>query len=222
MNPAQAASTSMAGPTSPSRSCTRQAVEGNDMSGVNVPRTSRSQSFAVRPVLAKQSLAASTHRSLVAWCGQGVAALEDAGPLDDPVGVEPEPGVQVVVGDDAVGDVLAGADDPDPHQGPAPRSGGRSFAAHRCATRCRPGAPDVGRTGGVIIGSGRREGGVTRSCKTGNPRPPAHSWVTSAPLWRNARCAVTRWAVASIRTVPSVGVRWTPPVRNRARNPFSK
>src|SRR5205823_4600454 len=39
------------------------------MSGVNVPRTKRSQSRAVRPVLANRSVAASTHRSEVAWCG---------------------------------------------------------------------------------------------------------------------------------------------------------
>ena len=131
MNPAQAASTSIAGPISPSRSCTRHAVEGNDMSGVNVPSTSRSQSFAVLPVLAKRSL-----RGLDAQVGGGlvrgrVAAFEDAGALDDPVGVEAEAGVEVVVADDHVGDVLAGADDPDAHQGPALRPRRRSFGTHR-------------------------------------------------------------------------------------------
>ena len=48
--------------------------------------------------------------------GGRVAAFQDAGALDDPVGVEAEAGVEVVVADDHVRDVLAGADDPDAHQ----------------------------------------------------------------------------------------------------------
>ena len=42
---------------------------------------------------------------------QGVPAFEDAGALDDPVGIEAEALVQVVVGDDGVGHVAARADD---------------------------------------------------------------------------------------------------------------
>ena len=135
MNPAHAASTSIAGPISPSRSCTRHAVEGNDMSGVNVPSTSRSQSFAVAAGLGEEvagGLDAQVGRGLVRG---GVAAFEDAGALDDPVGVEAEAGVEVVVADDHVRHVLPGADDPDAHEGPAFRPGRWSFAAHRFGIR---------------------------------------------------------------------------------------
>ena len=62
---------------------------------------------------------------------QGVAAFQDAGALDDPVGVEAEALVQVVVGDDGVGDVAAGAEDADAHQTAAARARQRrAFFAH--------------------------------------------------------------------------------------------
>ena len=61
---------------------------------------------------------------------QGVAAFEDAGALDDPVGIEAEALVQMVVGDDGVGDVAAGAEDL------ARPSGGGSAAGQRgCVLR---------------------------------------------------------------------------------------
>ena len=66
MNPEQAADRSKAGQASPNRSCTRQAVEGQKWSGVNVPMISRSTSFGPRPAAASARFAASTHKSLVA------------------------------------------------------------------------------------------------------------------------------------------------------------
>ena len=122
MNPAQAASTSIAGPIMPRRSCTRHAVEGNDISGVKVPSTRRSQSFAVLPVLAKRSFSGLDAQVGGGLIGGSVAAFQDAGALDDPVRVESEAGVQVIVADDHVRDVLPGTDDPDAHQGSALRA----------------------------------------------------------------------------------------------------
>jgi len=66
----QAACTSNAEQTSPSRSCTMQAVEGNDMSGVNVARMHVSMSAGLTRAASMQLRAASWHRSLVAWCGR--------------------------------------------------------------------------------------------------------------------------------------------------------
>jgi len=70
MNPAHAASTSTAAQLILSRSCTRHAVEGNDMSGVNVARTSRSTSVARTLARSRAWTAAAWQRSLVASCGR--------------------------------------------------------------------------------------------------------------------------------------------------------
>ena len=70
-------------------------MEGNDISGVNVPRTSRSQSRALTRSWRTDRCAASTHRSRCRLMGRGVSALEDARPLDDPIRVETQPGVEM-------------------------------------------------------------------------------------------------------------------------------
>ena len=53
---------------------------------------------------------------------QGVAAFEDAGALDDPVRIEAETMEEVLVGDDGVGDVVAGPQNAHPHQTAAARA----------------------------------------------------------------------------------------------------
>src|SRR5206468_2758274 len=53
----------------------------------------------------------------------GVAALVDAGPLDDPVRIEPEPLEQLLAVNDDVRDVAAGANDAESHEAPATRAG---------------------------------------------------------------------------------------------------
>ena len=71
---------------------------------------------------------------------QGVAAFEDAGALDDPVGIEAEALVQVIVGDDGVGHVAAGAEHAHPHQTTTARSReGDAFFAHENRTACYEG-----------------------------------------------------------------------------------
>ena len=66
---------------------------------------------------------------------QGVAAFEDAGALDDPVGIEAEALVEMVVGDDGVGNVAAGAEDAHARQAAAARTGQWSaFFAHGIGT----------------------------------------------------------------------------------------
>ncbi len=52
---------------------------------------------------------------------RGVPAFEDAGALDDPVGVEAEAGVQVIVADDHVRHILSGPDNLHAHQRPTLR-----------------------------------------------------------------------------------------------------
>ena len=92
------------------------------MSGVKVASTSRSMSRGLDAGLldaAAGGLVAQVAGGLVR---QGVAAFEDAGALDDPVGVEAEALVQVVVGDDGVGDVAAGAEDAHARQAAAARA----------------------------------------------------------------------------------------------------
>ena len=59
--------------------------------------------------------------------GERMPALENAGTLDDPLGVEAEAGVEVFVADDRVRHVTAGSDNPHAHQSTATR------ARHRVA-----------------------------------------------------------------------------------------
>ncbi len=62
---------------------------------------------------------------------RGVAAFEDAGALDDPVGVEAETVEQVLVGDDRFRDVVTGSQNAHPHQTPAARTRkGGAFFTH--------------------------------------------------------------------------------------------
>ena len=73
------------------------------------------------------------------WATWGrVAAFEDASALDDPVGVEPEAGVEGVVADHHVRDVLPGADGPDAHDRPALRARQWPLRVHRFDTRPAP------------------------------------------------------------------------------------
>src|SRR5262245_10319199 len=48
--------------------------------------------------------------------------LEDASALDDPVGIEAEAGVQMIVGDDGVRNVAPRPDDPNSHERTATRT----------------------------------------------------------------------------------------------------
>src|SRR5438132_3244199 len=67
-----------------------------------------------------------------------MAALADAGALHDPVGVEAEALVQMVVGDDGVRDVAAGAEDAHPHQAATTRAGlTGAFTVHESLDRSR-------------------------------------------------------------------------------------
>src|SRR5436309_9455765 len=60
-----------------------------------------------------------------------MAALHDAGALDDPVRIETQPVMKVIVGDDSVGDVAAGADDAHAGETATARTRlRRSFVAH--------------------------------------------------------------------------------------------
>ncbi len=70
MKPAQAACTSSAGASRSSAFWTRQAVDGNEKSGVNVPTTTKSMSAGLTRALRIALRAASMHRSLVAWSGR--------------------------------------------------------------------------------------------------------------------------------------------------------
>jgi hypothetical protein len=61
-----------------------------------------------------------TDRRFVAQITRGlmrqyVAALQDAGPLDDPFGITAETLMQMVVGNDGIGNVTTGGDDPQAH-----------------------------------------------------------------------------------------------------------
>ena len=74
---------------------------------------------------------------------QGVASFENAGALDDPVGIEAEPLMQMVVGDDAIGNVAARGEHADAGQTAAARSRGwGTFIVHdtkpRSADAARP------------------------------------------------------------------------------------
>src|SRR5581483_1610345 len=143
----------------------------------------------------------------------GVAALEDAGPLDDPVGVEPEAGVEVVVADDHVRDVFAGPDNPDAHQGPAPRPRQGSFAAHRFDIRLAPAPPTTGGREGLyevgrgqwVVDSEATNRGAALSFAVHDPLPTTH--YLSAPLPRKRSVPQTPQAVASRRRLPSVADR---------------
>ena len=71
----------------------------------------------------------------MAWWGKSVPAFEDAGALDDPVGIEAEPLVEMVVGDDAIGHVAAGRQDANAGQAATARSRGWvSFFVHEHST----------------------------------------------------------------------------------------
>ena len=62
---------------------------------------------------------------------QGVAALVDAGALDDPVGIEAEALAEVVVADHRVGHIAAGADHADAFEAAAARPHRRcAFITH--------------------------------------------------------------------------------------------
>ena len=111
---------SNAGQFSLSRSCTRLAVDGKHMSGVNVPTTSRSMSrrVAIRGLqAADRRLGAEVARRLV---GQREPALVDARPIDDPLGVEPVRRLQVEVADHVLGDVAPRPEDLDARQRAGP------------------------------------------------------------------------------------------------------
>ena len=70
----------------------------------------------------------------------GVAPFQDARALDDPIRIEAQPSVQVVVVDDLIGNVFASTDDFYPHEGPA--GGSRRGPLRRVIrTRHRSGGP---------------------------------------------------------------------------------
>ena len=68
-----------------------------------------------------------------------MAPLQDAGPLDDPVGVKTEAAEEMIVGDNGVGNIMARPHDADAHQASAARAeGGGPFFIHEFrATRIR-------------------------------------------------------------------------------------
>ena len=101
------------------------------MSGVKVARTIRSMSLRLDAGAVEAARASLVTQVAGGLVGQGVPAFEDAGALDDPVGVEAEALVEMVVGDDGVGDVAAGAEHAHAHQTATARAGqGDSFFAH--------------------------------------------------------------------------------------------
>src|SRR5439155_8356452 len=75
---------------------------------------------------------------------QRVTALENAGPLHDPIGIEAEALVEMVVGDHGVGNIAARSDDP--HSGQTTAAGAwrrGTFGVHvqpppRCSLAVRP------------------------------------------------------------------------------------
>jgi hypothetical protein len=67
--------------------------------------------------------------------GCRVATFQNASALHNPVGIEAQTGVEVVVSNNHIRHVFARADDPDAHQGSALRPGRWSLAAHRFDAR---------------------------------------------------------------------------------------
>ena len=96
----------------PSASATSGAVFGVSSSGVIVATRTRSMSVALRPASVSARRAAATARSVGALVRRGVAALADPGAADDPVGVDADPLGDRAVRDDAIGKLVAEADDP--------------------------------------------------------------------------------------------------------------
>ena len=116
MKPAHAASTSIAGQLSLSRSWTKHAVEGKAISGVKVASTTRSMSFLLTPAEVDATLAGFVAQIAGRLVRQDVAPLENSCAFDDPIGVEAEPLVEMIVGDDGVGNIAAGGQDANARQ----------------------------------------------------------------------------------------------------------
>ena len=65
-----------------------------------------------------------------------MAAFQDTGALDDPIGIETEALVEMVVGDDGVRHITAGGDDADAGQASAAGARqSRTFVIHATANR---------------------------------------------------------------------------------------
>ncbi len=119
MKPEHTACTSKAAPwVTPSIACTRVAVAGKVSSGVAVARTIRSSASASMPAAASARRAAAQARSRGHLALGGDVALADAGALDDPLVRRVDHAGQVVVGQDAFGEIGPASDDggPEHHQ----------------------------------------------------------------------------------------------------------